>query len=134
MTTIAANREMIAADSQAWDGIKSECIKIQVAHNGDLVGIAGALRDLYRFMHWYKERDEEIDTSDSTFLVLTKQGKLFTYESGIAIPIREPFYAIGSGAQAAMGIMYDGGNPIKAVKIACKVDNQSGGKVRWKKL
>lgn len=43
-------------------------------------------------------------------------------------------YCIGSGAGYAQAAMLAGADAIEAVKIACKLDCSSGGKVQWKRV
>lgn len=46
-------------------------------------------------------------------------------ECGEAIELDQDFFAIGSGAHAALGALLAGASPIEAVEIACKVDPHS---------
>ena len=129
MTTVVCSKKAMAADTKVVDdGLLSVGSKI-IEVNGDLIGVAGDLRDLYRFEKWYKVQDHDLEMEDSTILVLTKCGKIYTYDGGIRIPVMEKFYAIGSGAHAAMAAMHMGADPKKAIEIAKKVDDGTGGKV-----
>jgi ATP-dependent protease HslVU (ClpYQ) peptidase subunit len=125
---------MMAADSMTIEGnVKVTCDKI-IKVNGDICGVAGDLADLTKFQNWYIDQSDDLDTDESTILVLTKHGELFTYESGVRMEVKEPFYAIGTGAAAAMGAMYAGKTPKEAVKIAKKIDVNTGGKVKTYKI
>jgi len=125
---------MMAADSLVVDqGMRVKGDKI-IKINGDICGVAGNLADLSKFHKWYLDQSDDLDTDDSTILVLTSKGELFTYESGVKMDVKEPFYAIGSGAQAAMAAMYAGKTPKEAVEIAKKIDVNTGGKVKTYKI
>lgn len=60
-------------------------------------------------------------------LVLTEDKKLFTFVNPAKwLQIKEDYYAVGSGAQFAMGAMVAGKEPLDAVKIAGKKDPMTG--------
>lgn len=132
MTTVVANQHMMACDSMADEaGLQSRAMKVfQV--DGDIIGIAGAIGQGLKFVEWYEFRLEDMPNIDeASILILRENGKLETWDSaGIAIPVVEKFYAIGSGAHAAMAAMHTGVTPIQAVKIACKVDSGSAPPVK----
>lgn len=66
--------------------------------------------------------------------MLNAQG-LWVYESSvIPVPIKNPFFAIGTGAGYAMGAMHLGKNPREAVEIACLYDTSSHGPIDEMKL
>jgi ATP-dependent protease HslVU (ClpYQ) peptidase subunit len=124
---------MMVADTQCSDGgMRVKATKI-IRVRGDLIGIAGNLEDLYIFKEWYGS-DEDIDLEDSVVLVLTKKGRMFTYEGRVRIPVADKFYAIGTGASAAMAAMHMGACPKKAVSIAKKVDVNTGGPIIVRKI
>lgn len=130
MTTVVANKNSMASDSLcSHGGLKSAATKI-IKVNGDLIGVAGDLSDLYKFIKWYKNKKLKMVPINSDILVLTKKGDLYTYEDDIGICVQEEFYAIGTGSYAAMAAMYMGATPEEAVEVACKVDIFSGGEVK----
>lgn len=99
-----------------------------------IVGAAGEAAAISRFLEWLHDgqeyeppkfkKDTELDV-----LVLTPAG-LFTYGWDCrAEEILDPFYAIGTGKQAALAAMHLGATPEQAVEIACKVDNATGGPI-----
>lgn len=129
MTTVVATRDCMAADKQVSDGgLRSSTTKI-LKVNGDLIGAAGNLRDLHRFAQWYQNPDKELDMDETDVLVLRKDGQLFHYDNGVAVPVEEDFYAIGTGAYAAMAALHLGYSPKEAIKVAHKVDIDTGNSV-----
>lgn len=133
MTTVAANRKMMAADSQATggDGSRMGCVKLHKI--GKLiVGFCGSLSDGHRFIDAMKAGEDVDGGLDESFgaLILSSSG-LWYYENSLhPIKVVDKFIAIGSGASAAMGAMHMGADPKKAVKIAAKCDSYTGGRVR----
>jgi len=137
MTTIATDGKTMAADSQqSTYGVDNiSCIKLH--RIGDYVySHAGNLSEALIYLDWVKAGcpdDNRPVLSDECSFVKVGKGKVFRiintlrpYECGF------PF-AMGSGAEYAMGAMAMGATPIQAVKIAMKYDIYTGGKVRTMK-
>lgn len=75
-----------------------------------------------------------LETNVASALVL-KSGLLYYGDTTcVMIRIDDDFAAIGSGANAALAAMHCGRSPSEAVKIACKVDMNSGLPVIEKRL
>lgn len=135
MTTIAANRQCMAADRKVTNGDASfHAIKIRRVGRA-IVGCAGHNTAIAKFIRWLeaggkpedipKFKDEDLEA-----LVLTPAG-LFTYDIGCEPDeIQDPAYAIGTGKQAALVAMrcYRA-SPKRAVECACAVDNDTEGPV-----
>ena len=117
MTTIAANREMMVADSKVTvetKGITYPARKIVRA--GDrIVGASGHGGDCTRFMEWAKKdfkgqppKWHEPDTSDDCVLglVLDADG-IYIFTPGDPEPekVNADFFAVGSGGKAARAAM-----------------------------
>ena len=135
MTTIAANLEIMAGDTQATNGqgIKSYCTKIHKRH-GCIIGFCGSVTDGDKFVNAFPNVEGLDVDEDFEALVLSKTG-LHHYESDLhRMKIETDFFAIGSGASSALGALYAGTGPIKAVKIASRIDVFTGGVVRSKRL
>jgi ATP-dependent protease HslVU (ClpYQ) peptidase subunit len=134
MTTIVCNRVMMACDTQVSDdGIKSYLKTKIIRVNGDIIGTAGDYSEGLKFINWYQTKSsDKPETSDEWgALVLTNDGKIIQWDSGFyPIEISDEFYAIGTGAAAALAAMFCGKTPTEAAKIACKIDTHSGGSVR----
>ena len=132
MTTIACDGKSIAADSKTdMDGIPDTCRKLLRAKNGDILGFAGDTGSGMKFQKWYdSERVDSCDLGETCVLVLHPEGSMTLWDSTLfPMKVRRKFFAIGSGAQAAMAVMMSGGTARKAVEVACKLDASSGGPV-----
>jgi ATP-dependent protease HslVU (ClpYQ) peptidase subunit len=91
------------------------------------------------FLGWIKwgmgSRGKPGGLSDEFTGLLLDENGLYEYESPL-VPIRieGEFWAIGSGAQAALGAMRMGANPAEAVKIACAIDPFCGEPITVERL
>lgn len=141
MTTIAANRECMAADHKVTDGDTSYRAAKIWKRGSAIVGAAGSNSAINKFRKWidrgYKGRLPEFleeEAAEFAAIVLNPDG-LFVFDSS-CVPDRiiDPFYAIGTGKQAALAAMHMGAGPQKAVEIACEVDNSTGPPVVVLKL
>lgn len=129
----------MAFDSLCSDGGTRMNVTKARRIKGDLVGIAGSLSSGIAFWDWYKagadKESGDIPDPDLVALLLDSRGRLWCYESSLhKIRIEEPFYAIGSGHQAALAAMHRGATPAEAVRIAAKYDVNTGGRVRTLRL
>lgn len=134
MTTIAASRSCMAADQRVTDGNRRFRGK-KIRRIGDaVVGCAGDSASIAKFMRWLEDgaqddppkfaKDAELEA-----IVLTPAG-IFAYGSDcIAEEVLDPFYAVGTGAEAALGAMHMGADPQRAVEVAALVDNSTGGPI-----
>ena len=142
MTTIAASRlhgEM-AADTQMNLGCSIfHCKKIFATDHG-LVGAAGSSIDCSKFLQWVERgMDEEsrpsIDGEDGFQAIVLRHGAIFMFERDcFPMRIERDFHAIGSGGDAALAAMFCGKTPKRAVEIASKCNNQTGGPITVLKL
>lgn len=133
MTTIAANLKGMAADTRVtWDDEStSPSIKIEIWAQ-EILGSAGGFAAGLRFLEWYKAgskgRKPKVG-KDFRMLKLTKEGLHLIDHDLVWVKIDAPFYAIGSGAQFAVGAMEMGATPAKAIEIAMKHDSYTGGSI-----
>lgn len=134
MTTIAANRKMMACDSRVICGeAYSPGQKVYTEFpGGKLVGVAGEGRAMGLFLRWMKEGEPEAmpelgeDSGSFNALVLKPEG-LFTYDSSFwPDPVYRDYHAIGTGTQSALTAMFLGLDPYHAVITACEFDPNSG--------
>lgn len=92
-----------------------------------IIGLGGESSPGLLFLDWYGSGSapptQLIDGgADFTALILTDDG---LYEADAYCrpdKIIEPFYAIGSGAKAALGAMHAGASARRAAEIACRID------------
>ena|SRR3974390_3360906 len=153
MTTIAYKNGILAADSRSTTDSEAGgsrvflCEKIfrkSVPVDGKLTEVllatAGESSAGMVFVDWFgsgKESPAELfltGDADFTVLVLQPDG-LYEYDAYCrGTKILDPFYAIGSGAKAAMGAMHAGASAKRAVEIACKIDPFSAAPIVTEKL
>lgn len=141
MTTIAYRNGVLAADSRTT--LETEgggarmflCEKLfpKILPSGDkvIIATAGESSPGMVFVDWFGSGKEAPDNfiigeADFTCLVLQKDG-LWEYDAWCrGIKILDEFYAIGSGAKAALGALHMGASAVKAVEMACRIDHYSG--------
>jgi len=153
VTTILYDPEAgeIASDSQDTDGmVKMDCIKL-FRVNDHLIGTAGGSYSGLLFVRWFQEWEGEPDyddrnerpdltglSDDDDFecIVVRPDKSCYTvnkffvpYEMLIGRPI-----ALGSGSGPALGAFIAGVDVKEAVRIACKIDACSGGRVQHLKV
>ena len=112
MTTIAYRDGVMAADTMAtWDsGRRDEATKLFRICDC-VVGVAGNLFFARRWLEWFAgDREDEFDPGPFSFdedefgaLILSPQGLLLVGQYAEILPVESAFYAIGSGADAALG-------------------------------
>lgn len=93
-----------------------------------IVGFSGTAGDMLSIKYFFENPDSRPPTVKGCFaLVLTTKGKIYRFENYTKwLEVREPFCAIGSGQDFAMGAMSLGASPKEAVKIAMKHDIFTG--------
>jgi ATP-dependent protease HslVU (ClpYQ) peptidase subunit len=136
MTTIAYAKGVLAGDSQATDDQvwrTRKVYRLQTSAGMLLVGYCGEVHAALVFMEWLKnDKNRKPDLSNEVFeaIVIAETGRVTIWTANL-VPWRPSgkFFAIGSGAKAAMAAMYCGKNAVEAVKIACKIDPYSRGPV-----
>jgi len=133
MTVIAYRAGVLAADSRATydDTGITRCTKI-FRKAGDIIGVSGEDDGaMMLFVDWYGTGRAKPDIlvmgeADIGILVLTSKGLLRFDKWCRGERVAGRYYAIGSGAYAAMGAMHAGASARRAVEIACRVDPQCG--------
>ena len=135
----------MAADSMATcDGVRMTAVKIHRA--GDcVIGFAGNMADGHSFVQWFggdREtplefrtfRNDGSDAPDFVALVAGPDGVERWTEHLQPYPIYDEFFAIGSGAKAALAAMRCGLSAPDAVEIASQVDAYTHGHVQVVKI
>lgn len=133
MTTIVANREAVASDRFVTyaPSFNGEC-KIWTARNS-IWGAAGPSAKGLAFKAWtlgkgkrpsfLKSDDEEEPDVKLEILQLSNKGLFLWVNGDLPDPVHEPFYAIGSGAQYAIGALSMQSTLAQAIEVASKWDN-----------
>lgn len=141
MTTIAANRELMASDSKVTlDGFGISYPALKIFRGKDcVVGAAGDGENSTLLIEWakngfkaasrpkFRRKKDAADDADAVLLILRSSG-LFLLTDSDSEPerIEADFFAVGSGGLAARVAMMQGADPVRAVELACAVDDQSG--------
>ncbi len=140
MSTIAANRSEMAADSQSTAGAtKSYTPRSKVQRlNGHLVAAVGKTDAIPAFLEWYEKgrpEDSKPELGESfEALALTPEGLFQYYERLEPVEVVEDFWAIGRGSDIALGAMAAGASPERAVEIACELNIYTGPPVVVERL
>lgn len=130
MTTVAANLDMIAADSNVSDGSEDFRVKTKIFPiKGGYAGYCGHVHVGMKLIEWLanprKKKPEFSETDSASVLILDADGLAYLDTSMRIMRLRDVEYAIGTGAQAARAAMLCGRDPRRAVEIACKIDPSS---------
>jgi hypothetical protein len=146
MTTIAYRDGVLAADSRLTvdygsGARKHQCKKLfrkritEGKKSYDvIIATAGESSPGMVFYDWYGSGKPIPDMflhmgGDFTCLVLTPKG-LYEYDVYCRGElIEEDFYAVGSGAMAALAAMWCGKSALEAVRVAARIDPFTGGRI-----
>lgn len=134
MTTIAWDGKILAADKQSTHGSLRRTVT-KIARAGlALVGAAGQSALCAEMIQWvqmgapadkFPERQRGEDWVQC--VMVTPDGKVWLFcQSPTPILFEDPTFAMGSGRDYAMAVMYLGLPADKAVAVACHFDSDSG--------
>lgn len=141
MTTIAIYKGVMASDSQitteseAGGSRKFNCTKmypVTTKRGGRaIIAVSGETFAGLVFVDWYvsgKKKGSDrllLGEADFSAIVMRADG-LYEYDKWCrGEKIEEKYYAIGSGAKAALGAMRAGCSATLAIEIACEIDTYS---------
>jgi len=135
MTTIAANRECMSADTRVSIETGQHYPATKIFRIGEsLFGTAGHAMMCLVMIEWlktpqrnrdrlYKQWSEENYYREECWLLELNPRGLFLWDGwGLPEKILSDHMAIGSGAKAALAAMAVGAEPEKAVKVAAGID------------
>jgi len=140
MTVIAWDGKTLSADKQTTAGsMKRKLRKITRLDNGHLIGATGNSTDCKRYMEWYdsvckKEVGEFVkfptwqgDSHPHLMVVTPWKGVyMYTGTDEYLDYTENDVFAIGSGAEYALGAMRAGADSVKAIEIASEFDAYCG--------
>ncbi len=138
MTTIATDGKTFSVDSQQastrfvdqFDALKIFRI------DGIVYGYAGCFSSWLGHKEWVENgrpKDDKPKLESDWSVIFVKNNQCY-WEDFSLIPVKSGLpQAIGTGGAAAMGAMLAGASPSQAVKIAMKLDPDTGGKIRTMK-
>src|SRR6185312_1506553 len=131
MTVVCVRDGVMATDSRATaeDGKAHRCEKLY-RFGPLIVGVSGSHPGCMAFVRYFRARAEEQDDYDfegaSALVLCPKRGILIFDDCGEPDPVQEPFFAIGSGGQVALGAMHMGASAVQAVEAACRWNASCG--------
>ena len=136
MTTIAYRDGIMAADSQLTSGSIAVSGNVSKIHfkDGNVFAVSGLWGDTLKILKWFEaglKGDIPKITDDSQGLLLKADGTFYgLWENQTMVSLdQNEFYAIGSGADIALGAMEMGASAVESVEVGIKRDIYSGGKV-----
>ena len=139
MTTIAYKDGIVAADGLACVDnlvVSNNEKKIFELQRGIIAG-CGNFAEINRMVHWLST-NEDINVNQpevSALVVLFTKKRITVFEKNFYFhESPKKCFAWGSGDMIAMGAMLNEANAMEAVRIACKLDIHSGGKIQWRKV
>ncbi len=102
----------------------------------DLVGLAGDVKEWQAWLKWYRadKKGPRPKLDDFSALVLRPDGLYEACSNGLELKVERGFHAVGSGGNAAAAVMLAGHSAEEAVRIACLIDNGSGGDLQIHRL
>lgn len=140
MTTVAVRGDIMAANIGNYIyGFRCHDSNIEKV-NGELIGVSGNTVDIAKLVPWYIKGEYDAPPEyiffkgdadpEATLLILNKAGEIkIVSPHGLVTVLDVSFFAIGSGAMAAMGAMRMGADAKKAVEISIMVDPGTVGPV-----
>lgn len=128
----------MVADSQLTQGRGTilswpeKIVRLERPLGDQLLGAAGSIASLVLFLGWFRAgavlaKRPKIPEDTITVLVMDRFGMTVYQDECAPIKVYEPYCAIGSGDQYARGAIEAGATAEEAVKIAARLDYQTGG-------
>lgn len=143
MTTIAYRNGILASDSRetACDGHHAYVItdtntkiqRLHTAHGRRLLFAGGGNSEeveIIRRSVLEGREPPELESAEA-LIVDEADDRCCLYEGHIWIEVKEPFYAIGTGAPYALAAMRAGADAIQAAEIGTAMDPNSGGDTQY---
>jgi ATP-dependent protease HslVU (ClpYQ) peptidase subunit len=132
MTTIAWDGRILAADRQStWGGTATKTRKIFRGVHPDgrkvIYGCAGLTHECQAFTRWINGEIEKPDLTDITILSIDHLGRVwYASQAMLWARLRVKQWAIGTGCDYALGAMAAGKSAAEAIRIASKLDVNTG--------
>jgi len=133
VTTVVWKKGILVCDSQSTSfNIRSEgSYKLVIDENMAYV-VTGSTAEGLSVIDALIKGEEPSKLKEAEIVAMdleTGDGYVYEYSS-VPLPIRDKFYAGGSGGDIALGALAMGATPEEAVRIASKYDVYTGGKVQ----
>lgn len=132
---VAYDGTYLAADRQVTRGGQRGLItKLTRLNTGEVLSWTGHLQNCIGMQHWYcagakpNEWDKyRVDPEAAAELVILSEDGLWTFTAGpYPVKVEDPFFAVGSGSEYALGALAMGATAEQAVEIASRFDNCCG--------
>ena len=134
VTTVAYRDGTMACDSQISGGYISSCPSKVIVGREYMVGFCGLYTAGYSgalYLAGESQDRPDVYGEDEAEFIVTDGKQIWIADERLRMaPIGDKYWATGSGGAAAMAAMHMGASAEEAVKIAIKLDESSGGKVR----
>ncbi len=138
MTVICYKDGMLASDSQVTrDGtITGTADKIFKNKQGMLLGLSGDWKDIVLVTQLFMTYDESMEFPNTNYegILVYPDGEVMILEEGVGLPLKAPYYAVGTGADFAFGAMHAGADAIGAVEAAIMYSDDCGFPVQILRL
>lgn len=144
MTTIAYRDGVLAGDGLYHRGgwkMGNTHQKVWKTPDGRLVGICGDAAHVSKLVAWLlcppRKRTTErpkLEKDTGTVVEVFGNGKARYYEHDYFHPVNDRYWSVGSGSIAALVAMDMGADAVRAIKIAAKRDDSTGGRISAVKL
>jgi len=131
MTVIAYRDGIIAGDSLVTSRGTRVGSTVKVRKAGSVLAAgAGQMSKVQGFLDWFSAGAKENPPAmgEEAEGILVCDGKILTWQDDWDM-LNADFYAIGSGAQIALGAMAQGASAALACRIACDLDTGCGGPI-----
>lgn len=134
MTTVATNRECMAADTRLVGDVIASVTKIRRFGNR-IIGCAGDMVCITVFWDWaaggFKERRKPTLPEGSFDALELNPDGIFAWDRALCrYPHRDDYHAIGSGAMSAKTAIFLGKTPEESIVVASEFDESTGGPVQ----
>jgi len=146
MTVSAYRAGVMASDGRqvaGWTVLTDDYEKVFKTKKGDLVGGTGRSAIVRAFVEWLDDEDapppalhDQSDPKESatTMMVVRADGSIDLFNVSGRERVRCEFYAIGCGADLALGAMEMGATAEEAIAVAIRRSMGCGGTIRSLKL
>lgn len=128
MTTVVATKKGIFADTRCTYAVPFQISKITQI-GASVFGGAGDMDDLVRFFEWRRvsgrTKDAPAFEEGLDVLEVCAEGIFIWGTKRVRVLVNEAVYAVGSGAQYAMGAITAGATPEEAIEIAARFDEHT---------
>ncbi len=134
MTTVVATLQGVYTDTLCSYSVPFKTSKHAKIGNSVYAG-AGDLDDLNKFFDWRRSGGDAPNFEDGIDILEVCSDGIFIWgKKFVRLKISQDIYAVGSGAQYAMGAIAAGASPKRAIEIASRFDTQTALPIEFSKF